>query len=405
MRVPYQPVGRLFWHIYATPAVKAIVVEQLAYVPVDSWPITANITYQPGDEHLIDEIQRVISESPVAGLIDVQVMEAAAYEHDTLHKLWLAAEQYQAVGYFHTKGALHPPKPAGQCDQMTELWRRFMTLCVVSLHRSWAKLLDSCDYVSPAMTDGLEGQLPYSAGNFWLASSDYIRRLPEPVWKENYTRWDCELWVGLGAGQSHSVCDWRLVSHLAKHIETVGAEFDIDKKSHGYMPFYDAYLLPLRSRPARLLEIGVWRGNSLRMWQKAMPHWVIEGLDLQPSSVAGCRIHVGNQADRKFLAGLPGYDVVIDDGGHRSQQQIISLVSLIRHTELYVIEDLHTSLPPLYASYHTPGELTCLEYLRQYPRLKPDYITPEEHRRLAGRRIFIEQGRHSPIAFILRDPV
>lgn len=98
---------------------------------------------------------------------------------------------------------------------------------------------------------------------------------------------------------------------------------------------------------------------------------------------------------------LPKYDIIIDDGGHRSNQQIITLLSKIEETHLYVIEDLHTSLEDLYVHYHDEGEITCLEYLKQYPFLKPEYISDVEHKRLSGKRIFIEQGTFSPIAFIV----
>jgi hypothetical protein len=149
------------------------------------------------------------------------------------------------------------------------------------------------------------------------------------------------------------------------------------------------------------LEIGVYQGESLKLWQAALPQFVVEGVDIQEKPDVPAKVYVGDQADRGFLSVLPDYDIIIDDGGHRTRQQIISMVSKIQHTHLYVIEDLHTSYPELYADYHEPGEITCLDYLRQYPHLKPDYISAAEHETLAGKRIYIEQGTFSPIAFIL----
>jgi hypothetical protein len=247
-------------------------------------------------------------------------------------------------------------------------------------------------------TSGLEGQKPYIAGNFWWAKSSYIKQLPFPEFLPHHTRYDCELWIGLGSGKLGAYLDMGI---LNDSLTSIAEKYDTDKKAHGYLPFYDLYLAPYRKSASSLLEIGVYRGESLKLWQEALPYFKIEGLDIEEKSNLPFKVYVGDQEDRTFLLTLPSYDIIIDDGGHRSKQQIISLVSKINGTSLYVIEDLHTSLEDLYLSYHDEGEITCLEYLKQYPHLKPDYISDVEHARLTGKKIYIEQGTMSPIAFIL----
>lgn len=54
-------------------------------------------------------------------------------------------------------------------------------------------------------------------------------------------------------------------------------------KWHHYLPIYERYLSPLRSRPIRMLEIGVSKGGSLQLWRKYFgPEAVIFGIDIDP---------------------------------------------------------------------------------------------------------------------------
>jgi hypothetical protein len=56
-------------------------------------------------------------------------------------------------------------------------------------------------------------------------------------------------------------------------LDELGIRYGTDKASrghpvrnHGYLGFYERFLTPLRHEPLRILEIGVWRGQSLMMW-------------------------------------------------------------------------------------------------------------------------------------------
>jgi hypothetical protein len=127
-------------------------------------------------------------------------------------------------------------------------------------------------------------------------------------------------------------------------------------KWHHYFDIYERAFVPLRDRAVRLLEIGVQRGGSLRMWQEWFaPGAQIFGLDIDPAcrtaAAPGIEVFIGDASDRAFLADLAGrigpLDVVIDDGGHTARQQINAFLELYpRMTEdgVYLIEDTHTAL-------------------------------------------------------------
>ena len=78
------------------------------------------------------------------------------------------------------------------------------------------------------------------------------------------------------------------------------------------------------------------------------------GLDRDPGCQAyaggNVRIVTGDQTDRELLRRVSdeagGFDIVIDDGGHHMQQQIVSFEELyprLRDPGVYICEDLHTS--------------------------------------------------------------
>jgi len=130
---------------------------------------------------------------------------------------------------------------------------------------------------------------------------------------------------------------------------------DLDKWHH-YFSVYDRHFPPFRGRPISLLEIGVLGGGSLRLWRSYFGQdAAITGIDLDPACARhagdGVEVFIGDQSDPAFLESVAAargpFDIVIDDGGHTSRQQIISLETLTPHVKdggLYVVEDTHTSL-------------------------------------------------------------
>jgi hypothetical protein len=130
--------------------------------------------------------------------------------------------------------------------------------------------------------------------------------------------------------------------------------------AHGYADAYERHFAHLRSRPIRLLEIGVGGyaepqlgGESLRMWKEFFPLASIVGMDIyDKSSLAEERIAIvqGDQTDAAFLADVAArygpFDIVIDDGSHVCAHVIASFRALFRHLTddgIYAIEDLQTS--------------------------------------------------------------
>lgn len=147
-----------------------------------------------------------------------------------------------------------------------------------------------------------------------------------------------------------------------------------------YFAIYERHLAGLRGKPVTLLEIGIHRGGSLSMWKEYFPGARIVGIDIEPDTkkhesedVAVC---IGDQADAAFLSNVARehgpFDVVVDDGGHKWRQQIISLTTLFPYLKsegIYIIEDLHKSYWP-----SRPRARALLRLVRSYLRPYPPTI-------------------------------
>jgi hypothetical protein len=128
----------------------------------------------------------------------------------------------------------------------------------------------------------------------------------------------------------------------------------IHKWSH-YLTVYHRHFERFRDLPVTLLELGVSHGGSLQMWKHYLGERArIVGVDCDDRCAAAAEdridIIIGDQGDREFLARLArdlgAVDVVVDDGGHRVDQQIASfehLFPIVRDGGVYAVEDLHTS--------------------------------------------------------------
>lgn len=117
-----------------------------------------------------------------------------------------------------------------------------------------------------------------------------------------------------------------------------------------YTDVYAKYLHSWRRRSFTLLELGVYRGDSLRMWNAYLPRATVIGLDLEPRSVERAHefdVTVGSQTDPVVLGGIlerhPNLRVVIDDASHITELTLASfryLFPRLPRGSLYIIEDL-----------------------------------------------------------------
>jgi hypothetical protein len=134
-------------------------------------------------------------------------------------------------------------------------------------------------------------------------------------------------------------------------------QFDTDKddvnhrfRGRSYLDVYEELLGRLREQELTLLELGVLRGGSLRLWRDYFPRAQVVGVDIDGRAgqnvPAGVRFVHARQTDEAAIVGalasLPPLGVVIDDGSHYVPHMLASfrfLWPLVMDGGVYVMED------------------------------------------------------------------
>ncbi len=150
------------------------------------------------------------------------------------------------------------------------------------------------------------------------------------------------------------------VELIEMQLTQLAQQYGTDKLEHGYMPHY---ALHMPDTVRAMLEIGCCQGASLRMWDAFYGldtdiHTIDLFKDPKHLSARAARreefiTHVGDQSDIEFLSRIrERFDVIIDDGSHNSDHQVISFKHLFVNNLVsggwYVVEDMHCCLEEFY---------------------------------------------------------
>jgi hypothetical protein len=144
-------------------------------------------------------------------------------------------------------------------------------------------------------------------------------------------------------------------------LDDLGSRRQTDKTSrssagHDYLRKYEFFFRPFQDIPFTFLELGVFKGASLAAFREYFTRAEIIGVDCELESLrhapAGTKVILGDLSQTEFLQGLGRYRpaVVMDDASHNWPDQLRALLVLfpvLQPGGLYVMEDIHTSFPPL----------------------------------------------------------
>tara|TARA_Y100000768_G_scaffold90975_1_gene65556 strand:- start:5982 stop:6845 length:864 start_codon:yes stop_codon:yes gene_type:complete len=142
-------------------------------------------------------------------------------------------------------------------------------------------------------------------------------------------------------------------------------------KHKSYFNVYDTLLEEYIGKEITFVEIGILDGGSLFMWRDFFGEQArIIGIEINESSKVwqdhGFEIYIGSQGDtefwREFYNIVGDVDVVLDDGGHTYQQQIITVESALQHLKpegKIIVEDTYTSYQKEYGS---PSNYSFIKY-------------------------------------------
>ncbi|MDD5650038.1 MAG: hypothetical protein PHF86_06445 [Candidatus Nanoarchaeia archaeon] len=186
-------------------------------------------------------------------------------------------------------------------------------------------------------------------------------------------------------------------------LEQLARKYKTDKLDHGFIDIYDIYLA--QKNVKTMLEIGVYEGDSLKMWSEYFPNAKVFGWDIKNYALDAFGLKINtfhvNQEDRisivqaiDFMGGHEvKFDLIIDDGSHTMMGQQLSLALLwptLAPGGIYIVEDLHTSLP------HNPHEwaggkclpdfsnssLKALQSLQNTGKIESVYLNDEQKEKI-----------------------
>lgn len=127
------------------------------------------------------------------------------------------------------------------------------------------------------------------------------------------------------------------------------------KKWENYFQIYEKHFYPYIYKNPTILEVGVAHGGSTEMLKNYFDHCTIHAVDYDTRfehvvDSLGVKVTLGDQESQEFwdhyLFDKPEFDIIIDDGGHTMQQQIVTLLKTypkLKEGGTYVVEDTHTS--------------------------------------------------------------
>lgn len=151
------------------------------------------------------------------------------------------------------------------------------------------------------------------------------------------------------------------------NLNELAAKYNTDKRPdigqniyHGYTVKYESLFSEIRTNKMDVLEIGVREGSSHKMWEEYFENSTIYGVDnlsdpmiteeakrqyVETLETDRIKIFIGDQSDRDFMLSIHKnlFDIIIDDGSHRSwhQQKTLSFMfEKLKSGGIYIIEDL-----------------------------------------------------------------
>lgn len=139
------------------------------------------------------------------------------------------------------------------------------------------------------------------------------------------------------------------------------AYFDANTEGNGifkffhYFDIYERHFSKFVGKEVHIVEVGVYSGGSLKMWQNYFgDKCKVYGVDILEEcknyETENIKIFIGDQGDRnfwrEFREKVPRVDILIDDGGHLAEQQIVTLEEILPFISpggVYLCEDVSGS--------------------------------------------------------------
>jgi cephalosporin hydroxylase len=141
-------------------------------------------------------------------------------------------------------------------------------------------------------------------------------------------------------------------------LTTIFNKYNSDKNSsfHNYCRQYENILRDYRDKEIKFLELGVFRGESIKIWREVFPNAkYIVGVDIDSNcklfeeSNKSIFVEIGDATNPDFINDINKkygpFDIILDDASHTNKDVILSfeqLFPLMSDNGVYIVEDTIT---------------------------------------------------------------
>ena len=144
----------------------------------------------------------------------------------------------------------------------------------------------------------------------------------------------------------------------------VPSHFETDKiEPHGYWREYLKIATDIGPF-GKVCEVGIYQGESLRMWQALFPLGEVTGVDNNPAATwVDGTVKVVKSQDDPALAELGPFDLIVEDASHLgvlSRKTFEILWSRVNPGGYYVIEDWYVGIPGAVPTHYDPEMLATV---------------------------------------------
>ena len=181
-----------------------------------------------------------------------------------------------------------------------------------------------------------------------------------------------------------------------------------------YTDIYEEYFLAIRNKSLSILELGILKGGSLKLWAEYFPNSKVIGIDVQKVELDDDtrRIHIyqGYQQDKHFLDKVRqevapnGFDIIIDDASHIGLYTKQSFWHLfdnhLINGGIYAIEDWGTGYWP---TWHDGARFLPYEEDVKAGEL-PKYFPSHQYGMVGFLKQLIDESHHDAIREGLNSP-
>ena len=142
-------------------------------------------------------------------------------------------------------------------------------------------------------------------------------------------------------------------------------------KGNTFFPVYEELFSKYRGKKITFVEVGVKWGGSLFMWKNYFgPSAKIIGIDFDPDTKKlekyGFEIFIGDQSSKKFwddfFLKVGNIDILLDDGGHTNENQILTLNNTVEHVNDNGIVLIEDSLSSYNKKFFNPSKYSFINY-------------------------------------------